>query len=273
MIKKVISYFARRTRHKKRMSEQRDSSIVIVSFPKCGRTWLRILVGRYMQKVYLLPNIDILDTYSLSKDSKVNVTLFTHDDLNMNKPFHFSRLHVDLERYKDKTVIFLLREPKDVMVSWYFQISKRRGVNVGSISEFVRNDGYGIRKYVAFVNNWFQAKAGLSCFHVITYEQMHKDCGTTLSAVISLITNGEPLTEAITEAIEYGSFTNLKKLEGSGAFESKVMKAKDTKDPNSFKVRSGKIAGYQEHLSPEDISFIDSVVEMEGCLLFSQYYV
>jgi len=44
----------------------------------------------------------------------------------------------------------------------------------------------------------------------------------------------------------------MKKLEGAGAFTSKILRAGDTQDPESFKVRRGKVGGFEDYLSPDD---------------------
>ena len=48
------------------------------------------------------------------------------------------------------------------------------------------------------------------------------------------------------------SSATCKKLEQQGAFESKILRAGDVHDPESFKVRRGKVGGYREYLSLED---------------------
>jgi hypothetical protein len=44
----------------------------------------------------------------------------------------------------------------------------------------------------------------------------------------------------------------MQKLEAAGAFDSKILHPGDVRDPESFKVRRGKIGGYCEYLSAED---------------------
>jgi len=44
----------------------------------------------------------------------------------------------------------------------------------------------------------------------------------------------------------------MQKLEAAGAFDSKILHPGDVRDPESFKVRRGKVGGYREYLSVED---------------------
>ena len=44
----------------------------------------------------------------------------------------------------------------------------------------------------------------------------------------------------------------MKKLEAAGAFDSKILKPGNVTDPESFKVRRGKVGGYREYLTEDD---------------------
>ncbi|MDQ3199728.1 MAG: hypothetical protein M3Q46_11205, partial [Verrucomicrobiota bacterium] len=57
---------------------------------------------------------------------------------------------------------------------------------------------------------------------------------------------------AFAQALEFSEFGQMQKLESAGAFDSKILRAGDARDPESFKVRRGKIGGFQDYLSPED---------------------
>ncbi|MEO7168648.1 MAG: hypothetical protein ABI016_16655, partial [Chthoniobacterales bacterium] len=57
---------------------------------------------------------------------------------------------------------------------------------------------------------------------------------------------------AFAHALQFSDFGHMKKLENAGAFESKILRAGDTQDPESFKVRRGKVGGFAEYLSPND---------------------
>ena len=60
------------------------------------------------------------------------------------------------------------------------------------------------------------------------------------------------------EALEFSRFENMQKLEAAGAFDSKILHPGDVRDPESFKVRRGKVGGYREYLSAEDQAFAAS---------------
>ena len=45
------------------------------------------------------------------------------------------------------------------------------------------------------------------------------------------------------------------RLETAGVFDSKILRSADVRNPESFKVRRGKVGGYRDYLSPEDQAF------------------
>jgi hypothetical protein len=66
------------------------------------------------------------------------------------------------------------------------------------------------------------------------------------------------------DALEFSRFENMQKLEAAGAFDSKILHPGDVRDPESFKVRRGKIGGYREYLSAEDQQFAaDATTELD----------
>jgi hypothetical protein len=44
----------------------------------------------------------------------------------------------------------------------------------------------------------------------------------------------------------------MQEMEAAGAFDSKILRAGDIRDPESFKVRRGKVGGFREYLSDDD---------------------
>jgi len=66
-------------------------------------------------------------------------------------------------------------------------------------------------------------------------------------------------------ALEFSRFENMQKLEAAGAFDSKILLPGDVRDPESFKVRRGKVGGYREYLSLEDQRYAaDALTELDA---------
>jgi hypothetical protein len=66
------------------------------------------------------------------------------------------------------------------------------------------------------------------------------------------------------EALEFSRFENMQKLEAAGAFDSNILHPGDVRDPESFKVRRGKVGGYREYLSLEDQKYAaDALMKLD----------
>jgi hypothetical protein len=77
---------------------------------------------------------------------------------------------------------------------------------------------------------------------------------------------GEEFSEPeIQQAVEWGSFENLQKLETSGTFSQGGMKLVNANDPSTFKVRRGKVGGYREDFEPDQVAELEALVRASIC--------
>ena len=100
-------------------------------------------------------------------------TRFTHDGSSNTEGRPWQDLDTDKSRYHGKKVVYLTRDPRDVVVSCYFQATRRKSLFHGTISEFIRSDKYGIRKIVAFNRIWHAARNVPEAFLLVRYEDLH----------------------------------------------------------------------------------------------------
>jgi hypothetical protein len=71
------------------------------------------------------------------------------------------------------------------------------------------------------------------------------------------------------EALDFSRFENMQKLEAAGAFDSKILQPGDVRDPESFKVRRGKVGGYREYLSAEDQKYAaEALSKLDSCFAY-----
>jgi hypothetical protein len=183
----------------------------------------------------------------------------------------FSRHRVAVRMSKDKRVIFLVRDPRDVAVSFYFHVRNRAShrelirkeipLRVKSLSlfDFVIDDDLGVPRVIRHFNRWREEIRDMPNALVIKYEQLRADPVGTLGQVMEFIDPGFD-EAALREAVEFASFDNLARKESSGFFQSGRMRPADPKDSGSFKVRRGKVGGYRDYFSPEQAEEIDKLV-------------
>lgn len=237
-----------------------EPDIYIISYPKSGRTWLRALIGKYLSLKYDIPNKSILLTELITKKSNLPITSFTHDESAMNAKTNYQQLSYDRKQYTNKKVVLLGRDIKDTLVSAYFQATLRINVFEGTLSEFIRTEQFGVLKIITFYNIWIKNKNIPNSFLFVRYEDLHKSPEKTLIKILTFIGEENINENFIEESIEYCSFDNLKKIEKKNGFQNSILKARDNSNPNSFKVRRGKMKGYTEYLSKSDENFIDKTI-------------
>ncbi len=241
------------------------SDVCVVSFQKSGRTWLRTMLAKYFAKKYGNKELK-LDTEFLTFLKGDPNVFFTHAGGTRNKnPINFANL------LKRKKIIFLIRNPRDVVVSLYHDLTKRNFLFKGSMSEFIKSE-WGIDKIISFMNYWGkEMRKRKDDFLILRFEDMKEDTGRELKRVLNFL--GLPYDNAtIKEIVKFGSFENMRKIEKEGKVNDWRLKPVNIKDENSFKTRKGKVGSYKEELKKEDIDFLNKKIK-ENLLEDFNYYL
>jgi len=259
-MKKIIKALLRKTRSE--FGRSVESDIYVLSYPKSGRTWLRALIGKYLSLKYNISENRILSTEIMTNKSGLPRVSFTHDGSALNDKRKYKNLSRDKQKYTNKKVVLMGRDIKDTLVSAYFQATKRINVFEGTIFDFISTEQFGILKILTFYDIWLQNRRVPKSFLFIRYEDLHHDPKGTLRKVLSFIGEVSAEENLLDQSIEYCSFNNLKKLETHNSFKKGILKPSNAADPESFKVRKGKVGGYMEYLSEEDVEFIDKAIEV-----------
>lgn len=255
-----LAAYARRSAlvHRLRVrSQARHCDVFLVSFPKAGRTWLRVLIGRSFQQHYDLPRKAMLrvTTARVSAPGMPRI-LATHDDATQDKPYAY--IVENKSAYRSRRVLFMVRDPRDVLISYYFQRTRRnQNPYKGSIGEFIREPNGGLETIISFYNAWAAQRHVPAGFHLVRYEDLRADTLTALRGVMSFVGAADISDKTLAEAIEYASFERVQERERTGAAKQKALRAWNPDDPESFKARRGKIGGYVDYLSPEEIAEVE----------------
>jgi len=102
------------------------------------------------------------------------------------------------------------------------------------------------------MNDWLREFSGRENFTLVRYESLRASPAEHFRDLLTLLGETEPEMPIFHEALEFSRFENMQKLEAAGVFDSKILHPGDVRDPESFKVRRGKVGGYREYLSAED---------------------
>jgi hypothetical protein len=246
----------------------RLADAVVVSFGKSGRTWLRVLLSRVFQLQHRLDERAVLGFDNLHyRTGVVPKILFTHDNYLKDYTGH-NTSKID---FFEKKVVFLARDPRDVAVSQYFQWKYRMKPNKKDINaypmddiapfDFVMSDT-GLLKVIDFMNLWAKEAPKIRQFMVVRYEDLRARPEETLKALLEFL--GTPAGEAqIADAVAFASYDNMKRMEQQRVFwlSGGRLVPKDRSNPNSYKVRRGKVAGYRDDFDAAQLAQMDRLVE------------
>ena len=244
-----------------RARELSGGDVIILSIPKSGRTWLRAFLCAYFCRRFGLEFTLRPGRYDLPGFPRV---VFSHDLFeHRTKGDRWDRVRgkylVPRRELKRAKIILLARDPRDCFVSLYLQLTRRDPnapvkLRQKTASEMLRDEKFGMRSIIRTMNHWLNEFSGRDNFTLVRYEALRAspEHFRDLLAVI-----GEPSPDANTfqEALEFSRFENMQKLEAAGAFDSNILHPGDVRDPESFKVRRGKVGGYREYLSADDQQF------------------
>jgi len=264
---------AKKLRKKFTERQRWDFDVYLLSYPKCGRTWVTLQIGRAISQHYGLevPNLLKLSVFGEQIPAVPHIRL-THDDQPHRKRPH--ELSATREKLAGKKVILLVRDPRDVIVSyfhhksrrerdrdfWWFQ-GKRKETHsrfTGTLAEFLDVEIGGFDALLRYYNVWEQARHTPAAFLLLRYEDMQADPAGQLRRVLDFLGLSEITDAEVKEAVEYASFRNMQKIEAGEEVKSFKLKAGDVNDPNSYKVRRGKVGGYRDELTPAQVAALES---------------
>jgi hypothetical protein len=261
----------RRLRGREQYGKLRRADLVIVSFGKSGRTWLRVMLSRFYGVRHGLPEQMLLGFDNMHLwDPAIPRVFFTHDNYTKDYTGH-TESKVD---YYDRKVVLLVRHPADVAVSQYHQWRHRmrpRKMAINdypspdqevSLYEFVAEHPAGLERVIEFMNGWARELGKLREVLIVRYEDMRADPARELARMAEFAgTPGTP--DQIAEAVRFASFENMRKLEQGRVFwlAGGRMKAGDKSNPQSFKVRRGKVGGWRGDFSEAEVAAIDRMVD------------
>jgi hypothetical protein len=239
----------------------------VVSFPKSGRTWLRVMMAVAEAEARGARTQDVVSEWLENEAPHLSgaPVLFTHA---LSVPAHESpeASALFLRYIGDRRRLFFVRDPRDVVVSHYFQVSRRArtraGYDPGAIGDFLRDPDRGLERVLQFLQACDEAlRDGTGPALLLAYEDLHRDPAANLRFALEFF--GAPASEdALRAAVEFGRFENMQRLERESvlAREGRRLVARDPGDPESFKTRKGEIGGYRAYLSNEDIAYVEVLI-------------
>ena len=255
----------------------RRADVLVIGHPKSGTTWMRAMLSHLYHQRYRLPHSILIKSDELSNlDERVPAFLITNG--------HYSYESVIGEALSSRPttdalgigrVVLLARHPCDIAVSWYLQFTKRisipkrelinatleRPIDVRSVSmwDFVMQSEIGLSSIIEFLNRWEHNLENVDRPLVVRYEDFRAEPEETLRQLVAFLDQDFSDSE-IRRAVEFGSFENLRKLESANFFRRGGLSRRDPADPETFKVRRGRVHGYRDYFTAEQLAQMDELV-------------
>lgn len=241
------------------------ADILVLSRAKSGRTWLRAMLSRLYQKKHGLAENQLLEYDNFRRQAAaIPVMAMTHGHYLE----HLARHARHGEKLKSMPVVFMLRDPRDVAVSEYFQSTRRASAykrelydvdQAGSMFEFVTQSPLGLPAICEYLNHWHRELDSWYRVYRLFYEDLRAEPEAEMARLLAFLKQ-DFSAEEIAEAVEFASFEALKRKERDNYFRNSRLQAKNVEDPDSYKVRRGKVGGYRDYFSTEEIERVDTLV-------------
>ena len=240
-----------------------EADVALVSYPKSGRTFVRAMVARLYQRRFGLDERDLLEFPKLKRAAPgVPRLLFTHAGDTMRGP---AEITLDEAAHAHCRVVLLVRHPGDITVSRYRHLRHRsrdrarRRLADQPLETFVWAEQGGIPSIVAFLNQWADLSRRRPGITIVRYEDFLSDPQATLGQLAKAV--GLDVNDKdIADAVEFGNYRNLKRLEQEGYFHSKRLRPAKSDDAQSGKVRSGSSGGYRQQLGDLEAERVDAYI-------------
>jgi len=241
---------------------------VIVSHTKSGRTWLRGMLSHLYHQRYGIPESLVIKHDNFRQLDPACPVVFLCRDTSLPS---YSRWRPQTTIPRETPCLFLVRDPRDVAVSFYFHLHKRasdaeldrKEIAPADLElplfEFCRAEHLGVPRVIEHLNRWRHELAARPDALLLRYEDLRADPAGKLREVAAWL--GFDATDAeIAEAVRFGSFESMRKKEREGGFESDDLTPRDVGDSDSFKVRRGVIGGYRDYFDDAQARALDALV-------------
>ena len=238
------------------------SDALLLSFPKAGRTWLRVMLGQAMSEHFGICDADLFKLDRMGDPARgIPRIKIKHDDNPQLKVPE--ELVPNKSEYRGVKVVYLVRDIRDLAVSNYFEFTRRRGQEDRGLPAYLRSRRGSVDTMIRHYNIWAANRHVPADFHLVRYEDLHADGAACLSDLLEFLGIRNVADSTVRRAIEFASFGNMRHMEESGSVQHRRLRAMDPSDPETYKTRRGKVAGYRDYLSSADIDLLDGKIRSE----------
>ena len=232
--------------------------VFLVSYPRSGNTWTRFLMANLLDPEHPATFGNI--------ESRVAEIYFNYDHVmrRLPRPRLLKSHEAFIPRYP--RVIYIVRDPRDVAVSFYHHNVKWRNIPEDyPIEDFI--PGFIAAQYDPWsgswgdnVKSWVSMRQGSSSFLLLRYEDLKQNTPRELLRVADFLRNaGFPRVSAspekLAQAIERSSPERMRVLEKEQTRQH--VQLKRTRQDKPF-IRTATSGGWRSALSETSVALIES---------------
>ncbi len=272
IVRQLLDWRQARRWRRKRAGMFASADLLVVSHTKSGRTWLRVMLSHLWHLAHGVPADELVRGDNFKR--LVPAIPAVHFARDTRFPPEIGSLRPDPRQ----RVLVLVRDPRDVVVSFWFHVRHRaspaelarKGIPPEArrldLFTFATDPRWGVPRVIRFYNRWWQELPGFARATRLRYEDLRADTAAEFTRILAFLGEEHP-RERIEAAVAFASFENLKEKERQGFFASDRLGARAGAEAGSaeeeagrYKVREGRVGGWRRHFEPEQAAVLDALV-------------
>ncbi len=221
-----------------------SADALICSHPRSGGRWLRFLLADYLSARHRL-DVEVTpeNVFSIVPDhldeSPRGYPAYRFRGRRDVPLIAVCHQHYNWEFHRAHPVVFLARNPYDVVVSAFHHLTHQKGQFVGSMSEFIGHPRMGLASWITYMNSWAPKLL------------LHRD------AIFIPYRELDAATEtALTRLLEFIDEKPDRKLVRSAVARAAALR-------RTRQIRTGQEGNFWDHLQPEELFQIQETLERD----------
>lgn len=216
--------------------------VFLASYPKSGNTWVRFLIANLIKQ----KEEEIID-FNTIQEIIPEVVRNEEAIRTLARP-RIIKSHATHTEYPK--VIYIVRDGRDVYVSYYFYRQNKLGNNI-SFKDFLKRRDHYPCLWGEHVNSWLFSKNKSTNILVVKYEDLIINCLEQLKRIVNFI-GLEATEKQLQSSVEASNFENMRRLEVERG------RPYQTKERVEVFVRKGKPGNWRDFFGLEEKAIFNS---------------